>query len=352
MKDTARQIERRIRTIGATIRLLYQVDARTFLISSSTGVLGALFYPLFLLLAWKGFSLLTAGGGQGRDLLSQGVMLGVGFFGLLSIHSLLEIINETATTNLKAMSSQQTSEHLISKMSEVPYHFFEENDFQARYGLLTSQAAYQPGILVDTLIHSLSSLVSVLSVVMMLLASAPLLVILLLVLIPLTAVETRFHKQTLELQTSSAPDLFRMQYLSQKSIDATWQRDIRVHNSSILTEEYHIVGQRYLSNLKRLLRRFQGIRAAIGIGIAGTITLGTALVFWLINQGPSSLAQAAFLLPALFLLLAQAKAFSVSWGMLVECLGYIEQVFDFLDQSFEQTQPVPSLLAPAVGGGQ
>jgi hypothetical protein len=113
-----------------------------------------------------------------------------------------------------------------------------------------------------------------------------------------------------------------------------------------------MVGQRYLSNLKRLLRRFQGMRAVIGIGIAGTITLGTASVFWPINLGPSGLAQAALLLPALFLGLAQGKGFSVSWGMLVECLGYIEQVFDFLNQSFEKTQPAPSLLASTVGGGQ
>ena len=112
-----------------------------------------------------------------------------------------------------------------------------------------------------------------------------------------------------------------------------------------------MVGHRYLSNLKRLLRRFQGIRAGIGIGVAGAITLATASVFWLINRGPSGLAQAAILLPALFMMLTQVTAFSTSWGMLVECLGYIEQVFDFLDQSFEKTQRVPSLLASPVAVG-
>lgn len=349
------QIQRKIRMIGATIRLLYQVDTRALLISILTGVMGALVYPFFLLLAWKGFSLLTAGGGNGQDLVWQGIGLGVGFFGLLSIQSVLDIVNETATSILKAASSQQTNERLMSKMSEIPYQYFEENDFQAHYGLLTSQAAYQPSMLVGTFIHTLSALVSILGIVLTLLAFAPLLVIFLLVLIPLTAVETRFHKKTLELQTTSAPDLFRMQFLSQKSIDATWQRDLRIHNSSILNEEYQMVGQRYLSNLKRLLRRFQVMRAGIGIGIAAIITLGIASVFLLINWGPSGLAQAALLLPALFLLLAQGKAFSVSWGMLVECLGYIEKVFDFLNQSFEKIekiQPVPSALASSVGGGQ
>lgn len=357
MKETASkggQIPRKIRAMRATIRLLYQVEARAFLISALTGVLGALFYPLFLLIVWKGFSLLIAGEGQSQNLFSQGIVLVGALFGLLTTQYLLGIVNETAISVLKAVSSQQTSERLMSKMSAIPYQFFEENAFQARYGLLMSQAAYRPGLLVDTLIRSLSSLVSIFSIAITLLALAPLLIVLLLVLIPLTAGETRFHRRTIELQTSSAPDLFRMQYLSQKSIDATWQRDLRVHNSSILGEEYRMVGQKYLSNLKRLLRRFQWIRSGIGVGVAGAITLAAASVFWLINRGHAGLAQGVILLPALFMMLAQGKTFSSSCGMLAECLGYIEQVFDFLNQAFEQPVQKPSfqVLPVSVAAGE
>ncbi len=109
-----------------------------------------------------------------------------------------------------------------------------------------------------------------------------------------------------------------------------------------------MVGQRYLNHLKQLLRRFQVIRAGIGIGSAGVVTLATASVFWLINRGPSGLTEAAILLPALFMMLTQGAAFSSSWGMLVECLGYIEQVFDFLNQSFEKTESSPILLVTPV----
>src|SRR5205823_838234 len=200
-----------------------------------------------------------------------------------------------------------------------------------------------PGMLVEMLISSVSSLVSFLAIAATLFALAPLLVVLLLALIPLTAVESRFHSRTLDFQTISAPDVFRMQYLAQKSIDATWQRDIRVHNSNILNEEYRMLGKRYLSNLKRLLRRFQMIRSGVGIGVVATMTLATGAVFWFISRGPSGLAEAAILLPALYLGLSQGKAFSFSWGTLVECLGYIEQVFDFLNQSFEQPVKRPSL---------
>jgi ABC-type multidrug transport system fused ATPase/permease subunit len=119
MKETAinkgSQIRRKIRAIRATIGLLYQVDARAFLISILTGVIGALFYPLFLLLVWKGFSLAMAGGGQSQNLFSQGVVLVVALFGLLAFQYLLGIVNDTATSILKAVSAQQVSERLMSK---------------------------------------------------------------------------------------------------------------------------------------------------------------------------------------------------------------------------------------------
>ena len=328
------QIRGNLRAIWATTRLLYQVNPRCFLLSAATGVMQALFYPLLLLIAWKGFSLIMAGGGQGIALFPQGVILVVALFGVLALQHVLRIVNETATSILKAESSQQANERIIGKMSEIPYWLFEENDFQARYGLVISQATFRLGMLVEMLISTVSALVSFLAVTAALLALAPLLVVLLMALIPLSAVETRFHRQSIELQTSSAPDLFRMQYLAQKSIDATWQRDIRVHNSRLLDVEYRTVGHRYLSNLRRLLRRFQWIRSLVGIAVAAMITMATGAVFWLISQSPAGLAEAAILLPALYIGVSQGKAFAFAWGTLVECLGYIEQVFDFFNQSF------------------
>ncbi len=64
-----------------------------------------------------------------------------------------------------------------------------------------------------------------------------------------------------------------MMHLTQKSIDATWQRDIRVHNSSILNDEYRVLAHTYVSNLRRLLHRYQLIRGGIGIGAAAVMTL-------------------------------------------------------------------------------
>lgn len=327
-------VYRNAQAIAATVRLLYQMDARAFLISTSAGVIESLFYPLLLLVAWKGVTLISADGGQIRNPLRLGILLLASLFILLALRHLLNIVSETATSALQAVSAQETNARVLSKMSEIPYWLFEENDFQARYGLIISQASYRPSMLVKTFIASLSSLVGLLGITITLLALAPLLVVVLVALIPLALVEARFHQRTLGLQLDSAPDLFRMFYLSQKSIDATWQRDIRVHHSTILDEEYHLLARRYLSNLKRLLRHFQVIRVGVGIVVAATVALATGAVFWIATNSAAGLVAVAVLLPALYMAISLGSSFSFSWGNLVECLGYIDQVFTFLHQPF------------------
>src|SRR4051794_1794015 len=307
------------------------MDRSAFLIGAVTSVVQSLLYPLILVVVWKGFSLVLAGG---TDLTKKGIVLLGLLFALLALEALLRIVNETATTMLKAESAQQVNARIMRKMSEVPYRLFEDNDFQARYGLLISQASYRPGLLVESFVGSVSALITSLAIAITLLALAPLLDVFLLLLIPLTIAETRYHSRLLDLQTHSAPGLFRMMHLTQKSFDATWQRDIRVHNSSILDDEYRVLAHSYISNLRRLLHRYQLIRGAIGIGAAAVMTLAMGVVFWEIGHSSAGPAQAAILLPALIMGLSQGRAFSSSWGELTECLGYLGHVFDFLDQSF------------------
>jgi ABC-type multidrug transport system fused ATPase/permease subunit len=338
-------VRRKIRDGWGTLRLLYEMDRAAFLTSTATSVVQSLLYPLILLIVWKGFSLVLAGG---NDLVQQGTLLLGALFGVLALETLLRIINETASDILKAESAQQVNARIMRKMSEVPYRLFEDNDFQARYGLLISEASYRPAVLVEAFVGSVSALVASLAIAITLLALAPLLDVFLLLLIPLTIAETRYHSRLLNLQTHSAPGLFRMMHLTQKSIDATWQRDIRVHNSSILHDEYRVLAHNYISNLRRLLHRYQVIRGAMGIAAAAVMTLAMGVVFWQISHSPAGPAQAAILLPALIMGLSQGRSFASAWGSLTECLGYLGRVFDFLNQSFESRGPAtPRPASPA-----
>ena len=98
----------------------------------------SLLYPLILLIVWQGFSLVLAGG---DDLVQQGITLLALLFGVLTLETLLRIVNETATTILKAESAQQVNARIMCKMSEVPYRLFEDNAFQARTGCSSARPA-------------------------------------------------------------------------------------------------------------------------------------------------------------------------------------------------------------------
>jgi ABC-type multidrug transport system fused ATPase/permease subunit len=333
---------RELRDLGSTLKLLYQVDRSAFAIGTTASVLESMVYPLMLLVVWRGLGLVLAGTAP-ENLVSQGmVLLGV-LFGLLALETVLRIVTETATSLLEAESAQQVNGQIMHKMAEVPYHLFEDNDFQARYGLLIAQASHRPGQLVQAFIGSLSALVASLAIATTLFAFAPMLDLFLLILFPLAAAEARYHGRIVELQTTASPALFRMMYLAQRSIDATWQRDIRVHHSTILDDEYRFLASRYLGDLRALLRRYQLIRTAVGLGGAAVMTLAVGAVFWIVGRSPTGLAEAAVLLPALVMGLGQGRSFATSWGVMTECLGYLKQLFDFLGHPFEQSDAAPEL---------
>jgi hypothetical protein len=92
-------VGRKLRDGWGTLRLLYEMDRPAFLVGTATSVVQALLYPLILIIVWKGFSLVLAGR---NDLVQQGALLLGLLFALLTLETLLRIINETATTNKKS----------------------------------------------------------------------------------------------------------------------------------------------------------------------------------------------------------------------------------------------------------
>jgi ABC-type multidrug transport system fused ATPase/permease subunit len=330
-------MKRELVDLRNTLQLLYHVDRSAFLIGTATSVLESVVYPFMLLVVWQGLGLILVDAPT-EDLISRGIVLLGVLFGLLALETVLRIVSETAMSLLEAESVQQINARIMRKMAQVPYHLFEDNDFQAQYGLLISQASHRPGQLVQGFIGSLSALTALLAIAAMLFVFAPILDLFLLILFPLTAAEARYHGRIVELQTTASPALFRMMYLAQRSIDATWQRDIRVHHSTVLDDEYRFLASHYLTHLEALLRRFQLIRVGVGLGSAAIMTLALGVVFWVVVRSPTGLAEFVVLLPALVMGLGQGRSFATSWGAVTECLSYLAQLFDFLDHQFDQSE--------------
>src|SRR3954452_9046195 len=94
-------VRRKVRDAWGTLRLLHRMDRRAFVTSTVTSVVQALMYPIILLVVWKGFYLVLTGE---QPFVQKAALLLGGLFALLALETLLLIVNETATTVLKAES--------------------------------------------------------------------------------------------------------------------------------------------------------------------------------------------------------------------------------------------------------
>src|SRR3954451_22681808 len=104
-----------VRHLGSTLKLLYQVDRRAFIVGTTASVLESVAYPLMLLVVWRGLDLVLAET-EPENLVSQGMgVLGV-LFGLLALETVLRMVTDAATSLLQAESAQQVNGRIMHKM--------------------------------------------------------------------------------------------------------------------------------------------------------------------------------------------------------------------------------------------
>lgn len=259
--------------------------------------------------------------------------------GILLLQRLLSIVSDTGNSILRQESWVKISEAVMAKLPNVPYEFFEDNNFQAEYGITIRESAFRLFSLVEALTSTGMNLIAVISIAAILFLTAPILTLLLLsVSVPAILIESRFSRASLALQAATSPDLLRIQLLSSWQIDALWQRDLRTYHSSVLHDEYVELTNRYLNKLKRLTWRFQRARffaatiEIIGIAFALIIALES------LASGRLSFVDLGILVPSLFLLISNTQVFSFQLRSLTEALGYAAKLFQFLEMPFAEAK--------------
>jgi ATP-binding cassette subfamily B protein len=321
------------------IQLLYKCSPFYFWLCVVSSIIQLAFYPLFLFILRQSLNQLTRDL-VGRDLIESfgGTMLLL--LGSIGLSLLAGVAKHTATTVLRQEAWVVITRSVMEKLPTIPYPLFESNDFQATYGLAIQRAALQMGTLIDSLVNTLTQIITLLTLIVALLYIAPVLVIdLFLALLPGLLVEARFSTSNLLFQVFSAPALVRMQYLAQAQIDALWQRDIRVYQSTVLTEEYALLASDYISRFKRLVRRFMTMRlAAVFIEVIG-ILASFVFTLLLLQHGQITLPTIGALIPGIYFLISSGQLVSTNYGMLSESIGHAEKVFDFLSKLFPQEEP-------------
>ncbi len=333
--------------LGGAIRLLDRSNRAALVVSVTSVLIIAAMYPVFLLVLRWLLQLMqqqwgaTAGGLAG-DVGAATVALLVA----LLFSRLAAVARDASAAILRQESWVVVTKAMMEKLAGVPYPAFENNDFQARYGLVVREGAFRLSVLVESLLTTAIAALSLVVLAATVLSLAPVLVItVLLVSVPAILVEARFSKAAVDLQSGSAPGLLRMQYLSTLQIDAACQRDLRVYRSGVLADEYAALADGYLHNLKRLTWRYQGLRMlAASVEMVG---VGLALVatFVLLAWRQLSLVEVGVLIPGLYLLVSNGQALSYHYRALGEALAYSAKVTEFL-RAPVTTLPGLALVAP------
>jgi ATP-binding cassette, subfamily B, bacterial len=324
----------RTNTLRATISLLYHIHPRAFWVSALASLGEPLFYPILLLLVQRLLELIAANEGNGG--LAPGLTLtGLGLVGIVVGQRLAIIIRDASSTILRQKAWVLISERIMHKLPTVPYSLFENNTFQAQYGLVIRDASYRSITLVDSLLSTVPVFLGLVGLAIVLFSLAPFVVLAMAAIaIPAALVERRFSHAMYELQERSAPGRLRLEALTNMQVDALWQRDVRVYQSNLIAQEHAALAESYLAMLQSLTGRFLGLRSAAalaeGLGLAITLILG----YLLLSRDQLSLTNLAVLLPGLALLFGMTQAAIWHYRTLLESLNYAEALFDFLAQSF------------------
>jgi ATP-binding cassette subfamily B protein len=335
----------RLSAVGATARLLFTTHPRAFVTSAVGTLIEPLFYPALLLILHQMLQAIT--GPLGTVQLNGTVAAsGLELIALLLIQRLAIIVRDGSSTILRQQAWVAISTRIMHKLPTVPYSLFENNVFQARYGLVIREAAQQSITLVDSLLSTIPILLGLLGLAATLFVLAPLMLVAIIVIaIPAVLTERRLSNAMYGLQERSAPQQLRMDVLTNMQVDADFQRDVRVYHSDLVSREYTRLAEGYLAELKRLTARFLGLRT--GAALAQVIGLGLALfaAFALINRGQISVATLAVIIPGVSILSGMLSSFIYQYRSLRESLLYAQTLFDFLATSFEAPETAPPLPA-------
>src|SRR5215471_14248209 len=328
----------RFALLKATLRLLYRSHPRAFVIGTVSSLAEPLYYPALILLLQQLFLRLTGPKGD-TQFTPLVIPIGVGLLALMLIQRIGIIVRDGANTILRQSAWVVISKQIMQKLPSVPYSLFENNAFQARYGLVIREASHRSITLVDSLLSTAPILLGLLGLAVTLFVLAPLLVLAMIVIaIPASRVERRFSQAMYELEEHNAPNQLRMEALTNMQVDASWQRDVRVYQSDIIPREHAWLAETYLAELKRLTAHFAGLRTLAALVQGLGISLALTVLFAIISRGQISLPSLAVLLPGLAILSGMIQSLIYSIRSLIESLNYAATLFDFLEQPFEEKQ--------------
>lgn len=273
--------------------------------------------------------------------------VGVALGGVLLVQQVCSAVSEREAVLLRQKTSTEVNRSIQEILPNVPYSSFEDTAFQAEYGMLVREASFKPASLVDSILQGALGVFTVLAILIALLPIMPVAgLVLLALLVPVMFAERKLRGQMLKVQTYHAPDLLRMQYISQSSIDPDWQRDLRAFGSDILTREYATLSDRYLKGLSAVLTRIQRIRFLAGLSSLVIFGLLFTVVANAVSRHQVDAADAVTLITGGYYLVSRISNVSGNVGSVIESADFMDRVFRFLDSYAAPEDVVSGSVTP------
>jgi ABC-type multidrug transport system fused ATPase/permease subunit len=317
-------------TLWAAITLIYRAEPRAFIVSTVASIGEPLFFPAVLLTLHVALQGISTTGGVVR-LTPAATLAGALLIGVVLIQRVSIIVRDASSTILRQQAWVVISKRIMRQLPRVPYPLFENNAFQARYGLVVREASHRSTTLVDTIVSIAPIGFGLLALAATLIVLAPPMVLAMLVIaIPAGIIERRFTDAMYRMEEDAAPGKLRMEALTNMQVDASWQRDVRVYRSDIIAREHAALAERYLEALRGLSMRYLGLRgtAAFVQGLGFALVLTAA--YLLLTGGRLTLVNIAVVVPGLAFLFGMTQALIFQTRTLLESLRYAGALFDFL----------------------
>lgn len=331
-----KKIKNALVIVAWNLQLLKSIKPVYLYISFVTSALGALLVPAILFM-WKQFQPAKTQSFAGW------VMIAVA--GLL-VQQTLATLSSTYSALLGEEAAVVVNGRILEKIAQVPYYFLENNEFQSEYGLVIREASYRTSHVPQELINFAgSSIVFIGLMVFIFSVITPLAILFFIGAVIMFWVEGKFGANTINLRTTVAPGLLRMQFLSQLSIDASWQRDLRVYRSNVLLEEFKRLGNDYLQNLRKFLFRYQFLRLLAGATSILFIGFGFLTLLNQVVSGAISPQNLVIIVPAILIGVVQGRGLAFSLRSIVEIIGYASRLKSFLEMTLAVSTESSDILA-------
>lgn len=272
---------------------------------------------------------------------------GTEFILLLLIQVVCTTITAREAILLRFKISTKLNKDIQAVLPNVPYPRFEDTAFQAEYGMLVREASFKPATMIDSILQSALGTFSMLAILIVLLPIMPTAgLILLALLVPVMLTERRLRGQMLLMQTSHAPDLLRLQYISQSSIDPDWQRDLRAYGSDVLNREYALLSERYLSSLSAVTRRIHLSRFFTGLASLAIFVILFVVVAQAVARHSLTASDAITLVTGGYYLASRIGFVSMNIGSILESTDFMSKAFSFIDGNAREGEATRTATEP------